>query len=100
MRLGTLADRIGTTDATATRTVDALEDLGLVERVPDPLDRRGVRIAATERGRVSAGERQDRLRVLLGNAIEGATCEEIARFVALFDELAERIDPAHHRSTV
>jgi DNA-binding MarR family transcriptional regulator len=100
MRLGTLADRIGTTDATATRTVDALEELSLVERAPDPRDRRGVRIAATDRGRLSAAERKERLLELLGDAIEGASCDEVGRFVELFDDLAERLDPAHHRSSI
>ena len=41
LRLGTLADALGTTDATASRTVDALEDRGLAERRPDPGRRAG-----------------------------------------------------------
>src|SRR6185295_11725442 len=51
LRLGALADAIATTDATATRTVQALERLGLVEREPDPADGRGIRVAATAEGR-------------------------------------------------
>ena len=36
LRLGTLADRTGASDATATRVVDWLERLRLVERAADP----------------------------------------------------------------
>ena len=42
LRLGTLADALGTTDATASRTVDALQVRGLAERRADPCDARGV----------------------------------------------------------
>jgi DNA-binding MarR family transcriptional regulator len=100
MRLGTLADRIGTTDGTATRTVDALVDLGLAERVPDPFDGRGVLVAATERGRLSTRERHERVATLLAAVTDDATPLEVARFVAFFDELVHRLDPTHHRSMV
>jgi DNA-binding MarR family transcriptional regulator len=100
MRLGTLADRIGTTDGTATRTVDSLAELGLVERVPDPLDGRGVLVAATPRGRQSTDERNERVATLLATVTDDATMLEVARFVAFFEELSDRLDPTHHRSTV
>jgi DNA-binding MarR family transcriptional regulator len=51
LRLGALAARMQVSDATATRTVDALAIGRLVERVPDKQDRRGVMIAATPAGR-------------------------------------------------
>src|SRR5712691_13148327 len=51
LRLGALAERIGTTDATASRTVDSLLALGFVHRRADEADRRAVRIAATTAGR-------------------------------------------------
>ena len=49
-RLGSLALALGTTDATASRTVDVLEALGLVARRPDGLDRRCIVVAATDEG--------------------------------------------------
>jgi DNA-binding MarR family transcriptional regulator len=60
LRLGALADAMATTDATATRTVQALERLGLVQRAPDAVDARAVRIAPTAEGRrtVAAGRRR------------------------------------------
>lgn len=50
MRLRNLARRMETTPATATRAVDALEELGFVRRTPEPDDKRGVLVAATARG--------------------------------------------------
>ena len=47
MRLRNLARRMETTPATATRAVDALEELGFVRRTPEPDDKRGVLVAAT-----------------------------------------------------
>jgi DNA-binding MarR family transcriptional regulator len=41
LRLNDLADRMGVSPPTASRSVDALHELGVVERVPDPVDRRG-----------------------------------------------------------
>jgi DNA-binding MarR family transcriptional regulator len=51
LRLGDLADRMGTSAPTATRAVDALEHLGLAKREPEPADRRALSIALTEQGR-------------------------------------------------
>ena len=66
LRLNDLAARIGTSAPTASRTVDTLDDLGLVARETDPADRR----AAADRadtggppaGRRAQGPRGGRLR--------------------------------------
>ncbi|MFE2916295.1 MarR family winged helix-turn-helix transcriptional regulator [Kitasatospora indigofera] len=50
MRLGDLADRLHIAPRSATTVVDALEEAGLVERTPDPADRRAVRIVLTAAG--------------------------------------------------
>jgi DNA-binding MarR family transcriptional regulator len=50
MRLSDLADRLHIAPRSATTVVDALEDAGLVERTPDPADRRAVRIVLTAAG--------------------------------------------------
>jgi DNA-binding MarR family transcriptional regulator len=49
-RIGALADALGVTIATASRTVDALEAAGLVRREQDPTDARAVRVGLTARG--------------------------------------------------
>ncbi|WP_226363805.1 MarR family winged helix-turn-helix transcriptional regulator [Pseudonocardia abyssalis] len=51
LRLGDLADALRIAPRSATEVVDALEGGGLVERGPDPADRRATLVAPTERGR-------------------------------------------------
>jgi DNA-binding MarR family transcriptional regulator len=51
MPLGDLADDLESTPRNITGLVDHLERDGLVERVPDPADRRSVRARLTEQGR-------------------------------------------------
>ncbi|MER5640964.1 MarR family transcriptional regulator [Kitasatospora sp. NPDC002227] len=50
IRLSDLADRLHIAPRSATTVVDALEEAGLVERTPDPADRRAVRLTLTEAG--------------------------------------------------
>ena len=50
-RVGSLANELGVTMATASRTVDALVAAELVRREPDPQDARAVRVVLTARGR-------------------------------------------------
>jgi len=51
MRMGELASQLLLDDSRTTRTVDALEDEGLVERGHDPADRRALLVAITRQGR-------------------------------------------------
>jgi DNA-binding MarR family transcriptional regulator len=48
---GQLVDQTLVTSGTMTNRVDRLERRGLVERSPDPADRRGVRVRLTDAGR-------------------------------------------------
>jgi DNA-binding MarR family transcriptional regulator len=57
LRVGALAEALGVTVATASRTVDALVVRGFVRRNADPADARAVRVLPTPRGR-----REHRLR--------------------------------------
>ncbi len=61
IRLSELADRLNIAPRSATTVVDALEQGGLVERVPDPADRRAVGLVLTTAGR-AAVERLARVR--------------------------------------
>jgi DNA-binding MarR family transcriptional regulator len=65
MRLGALAAAMGTTDATATRRVQALVRLDLVEREPDESDGRGVRIGASTEGRELIARGRKRMALIL-----------------------------------
>ncbi|MER7755543.1 MarR family transcriptional regulator [Kitasatospora sp. NPDC097643] len=61
MRLSDLAEKLHIAPRSATTVVDALEEAGLVERSPDPADRRAVRLLLTADGR-AAVERIGRVR--------------------------------------
>jgi DNA-binding MarR family transcriptional regulator len=50
LRMGELAVRLEVVPRSATAMVDALEATGLVERRPDPLDRRSVLVCLTDAG--------------------------------------------------
>lgn len=49
-RMSDIALDVGVTARTITTMVDALEREGLVERLPDPLDRRAISLALTDAG--------------------------------------------------
>ena len=63
LRLTDLAERAQVTKQTASQLVAALEQQGLVERVPDPDDGRARLIRFTERGTAAA---EEALQVVLG----------------------------------
>jgi DNA-binding MarR family transcriptional regulator len=50
LRVGELADRVGIDDATATRLVDRLEEIGVVGRTSEAADRRATTVALTAAG--------------------------------------------------
>lgn len=92
VRLGALAGRMGTTDATASRTVDALEAAGLARRQPDPDDRRGVLVTATAQGLALLAERRRRLVRILAQGLAGMSEADQGRLVALLGELADLLE--------
>jgi len=57
LRLNDLARRMGTSTPTASRSVDALEALGLVTRAPESSDRRALSIDVSSQGRDLLDER-------------------------------------------
>ena len=61
VRLKSLAARMDTTPATASRAVDVLEEYGLVVRRGDPSDGRAIRIGPTAKGKRWSEQRRDAL---------------------------------------
>jgi DNA-binding MarR family transcriptional regulator len=85
LRLNDLAQRMGTSAPTASRAVDALDDLGLVERHPDPTDRRAITIELTADGRRSVEERKARVYAAFrpaAAALSPADREQLAELLA------------------
>ncbi len=92
VRLGTLADALGTTDATASRNVDVLERQGLAERRPDPDDARAVIVAATSEGLSEVRRRRRQLERLAQRALDGLSADEARRVADALEELQTLLD--------
>jgi DNA-binding MarR family transcriptional regulator len=89
LRLSELAERMGITAPTASRAVDGLVDLGLLERLPDPADRRAVRIDLTGPGRNDVEGRKARAAAALEPAVAALSAEDRAQLAALLARLAD-----------
>jgi len=83
---------LGSTAPTASRAVDGLVDLGLLERLPDPGDRRAVRIDLTKSGRKDVAERKARAAAALAPAVGALSAQDRARLAALLAQLADAFD--------
>ncbi|WP_072802695.1 MarR family winged helix-turn-helix transcriptional regulator [Rhodococcoides yunnanense] len=84
VRLRVLADHLRIVARSATDIVDSLEDAGLVEREPDPADRRAVLVSLTDVGRtrlqaIDAARRD--VAVELFDRLDPAERDELARIV-------------------
>jgi DNA-binding MarR family transcriptional regulator len=93
---GALAQRLGIDKAVMTYLVDDLENAGLVQRRPDPADRRNKRIVATERGRTTWQAIQVRLEHAEEHILGALDPADREVFRALLRRLAARaqsLDP-------
>lgn len=91
---GELAEATGLTTGATTRLIDRLERAGHVRRVPDPADRRKVRIELTGRP-TNLDDAADPARRLVGEILAGYTGEQRA---TLFDYFA-RAAAAYEQAT-
>jgi DNA-binding MarR family transcriptional regulator len=87
VRLNDLAERLGVSSPTASRAVDVLLEHGLLERAPDPADRRAVRISLTDRGRMIIDERKARVLASFLPAVATMPAADQERLVELLTEL-------------
>jgi DNA-binding MarR family transcriptional regulator len=92
LRLRALAERIGTTDATASRTVDALEASGLVARDVAPGDRRGIVVRVTAAGTRRLEERRRQFAETLEAGLADLPADDAERLVRLLDDLTRALD--------
>jgi DNA-binding MarR family transcriptional regulator len=91
-----LAKRLGCDRTVMTYLIDDLEAAGLVERRPDPSDRRNRRIVATERGQALWPELEKRLQRAEEYVLGPLDESERKTFRALLNRLAARaneLDP-------
>ncbi len=83
----TLADLVSVEPITICRMVDRLEALGLVERRPDPNDRRARLIHMTEAARPGLERMRRVAQALFAEALDGITPEEEAILFRLLDRI-------------
>ena len=91
LRLSDLADRMGLSPPTASRSVDALYELGLVERVPDPDDRRALRIDLTGAGKKLLAERKAKAQAAFAPAVAALSASERATLSRLLHRMTEAV---------
>jgi DNA-binding MarR family transcriptional regulator len=86
-----LAEALDVVPSSASRLCDRLEATGLLRRVPDPRDRREVRLLLTAPARRLLNELRDRRRRALGEVLERMTPaarRDLVRGVTAFDAAA------------
>jgi DNA-binding MarR family transcriptional regulator len=84
-----LAQHLGVDRTVMTYLLDSLAEAGLIERRPDPADRRARRVVATARGRALLGELGERLRAAEDQVLAGLDHDEDRQaFRALLQRLA------------
>ncbi|WP_440100852.1 MarR family winged helix-turn-helix transcriptional regulator [Streptosporangium sp. H16] len=95
---GALAQRLGVDKTVMTYLLDDLEKAGLVERRPDPADRRNKRVVATEQGRATWTDTQSRLEHAEEHVLAPLDPADRSVFRELLRKLAVRansLDPVH-----
>jgi DNA-binding MarR family transcriptional regulator len=86
-RLNDLAHRMGVSAPTASRTVDALESLGLARRAADPVDRRALSIELTPGGRRLFDERTARAHTAFAPATAALSADERRELLTLLQRM-------------
>ena len=87
-----LAEALDVVPSSASRLCDRLEAAGLLRRVPDPRDRREVRLMLTQTARRLLDEIRERRRAALAEVLDRmspATRDELLRSLRSFAEAAE-----------
>ncbi|MXP21455.1 MarR family transcriptional regulator [Gordonia sp. HNM0687] len=82
LRMGELAERESIRMPTATALIDGLTKNGLVERTPDPADRRAVLVGLTDHGRTVLDRVRGRRDTILTAALAGLTDDDRAALAA------------------
>ena len=77
---------------TMTRMVDALVDKGMVQRTPDPEDRRIVRVALSPAGQDMVGKLQEAKRRLLSAELAGFSGGEQSMILQALERMAEVLE--------
>jgi len=88
MRANLLAEAVFSDPSTLSRQVSALVEQGLVDREPDPQDRRATMLAITDAGRAVVAEKMRLRDELLAKMTAAWSGRDRDRFAELFDRFA------------
>jgi DNA-binding MarR family transcriptional regulator len=91
-RMSEVAQALRVDPSTATRAIGRLEALGLVDRKPDPDDRRSVVAVATPAGHEMLDGLHDRARDSLGRLYDRFDEQELQTLAELLERLVEGVD--------
>lgn len=91
LRVGQLAARIGIDDTTATRLVDRLEVMGLVDRRIEAGDRRATTVALTRAGQELVAGIAAQRQLFFCDVLDGLEPDERAELVRLTAKAAESL---------
>jgi DNA-binding MarR family transcriptional regulator len=97
-RQGALAQRLGIDKTVMTYLVDDLEHAGLVERRPDPADRRNKRLVATARGTATVETLRERLQEAEDGVLAALSADERTAFRGSLRQVAAHAE--QHTGTV
>ena len=89
---GRLADRLGVRPSTVTGIVDRIVKQDLVERQPDPDDRRVVRNTLTDQGQAVVTEISRKGRAFITRVLDSLTDEELQRLLESLTILTSRAE--------
>jgi DNA-binding MarR family transcriptional regulator len=74
-----IAKAVGLDKSTLVATLDSLEAVGLLERRPDPADRRARVVVATEKGRMLVDQAAEVVKETETRILSGVSCEDASR---------------------
>jgi DNA-binding MarR family transcriptional regulator len=91
-RVQDVADGVGTSIAASSRLLDRLDADGLLDRTPDPVDRRSVRSTLSPLGRSALATASERFSEALDSVLSAADAEAIAAGVAAIERLQTALE--------
>ena len=94
LRVSALADRLGTDPSTTSRQTGELVKRELLQRLPDPDDRRACLLAVTSAGHDVVAAMKERRHERLARAVETFSDEEIVTFTDLISRFADGLEQA------
>jgi DNA-binding MarR family transcriptional regulator len=92
-----LCDRVGIEQPTMANTLQRMQRDGLVRCVPDPSDRRRIRVYLTERARAIESDLVTAARAVNGTATEGFTDADVTAYMHLTARLIHTLETAEGR---